>query len=335
MNARLLLRADVPREEWLTARRSGIGGSDASTVLGLNPYSSRYSLWLDKTGRATEQPDNDAMEWGRRLEPVIREWFTDTTGIQVRRSGLLQSKMHPWQLFSPDGIAADGGITELKTTSWRTADAEVWLDGQVPDHAELQSQHGMAVTGRTHSHCVVLIDGRKPLHKVVARDESLITDLTVAEWSFWTNHVLADVEPPVDGSGATTTALKARYALGTNEVISAGTEVDELIERRDRAKQRAKAVEDEVAELDNQLRAQFGHASGLAVQGLVKATYVQNGQFSQKRCLAENPDLADQYLSFGPMFDVERFKAEQPEVWARYRARVLRIPKNPKPVQEI
>ena len=36
------------REEWLAARKKGIGGSDASALLGLNPYSSPLRVYLDK-----------------------------------------------------------------------------------------------------------------------------------------------------------------------------------------------------------------------------------------------------------------------------------------------
>lgn len=334
MTAQLVLPASAPREEWLAARRAGLGGSDASTVLGLNPYESRYTLWLDKTGRGVEKPDNDAMEWGRRLEPVIREWFTGTVGIEVRRSGLLRSRVEPIMQFTPDGLCRCGGVLETKTTSWRTEDAKTWEDGQVPDHAELQSQHGMAVTGRDHAHCVVLIDGRRPLHQVVQRDEKLIAELTQVERTFWHEHVIADVAPEIDGSDATTAALKARYGIATDEIVSAGVEVGDLIDRREQAKVRAKAADDELAELDNQLRATFGAASGLAVLGLVRATYVQNGSFSAKRFAADHPDLADDYMLPAVAFDAEQLKTDAPELWSRYRARVLRIPKNPKPVRE-
>ena len=39
---------DMPREEWLNKRRFGIGGSDASSILGFNPYRSSMAVYLDK-----------------------------------------------------------------------------------------------------------------------------------------------------------------------------------------------------------------------------------------------------------------------------------------------
>ncbi len=39
------------KEEWLEERKNGIGGSDAATILGLNPYKTNIDLWEEKTGR--------------------------------------------------------------------------------------------------------------------------------------------------------------------------------------------------------------------------------------------------------------------------------------------
>ena len=41
----------MTREEWLEARKNGIGGSDAATILGLNPYKTTIELWEEKTGK--------------------------------------------------------------------------------------------------------------------------------------------------------------------------------------------------------------------------------------------------------------------------------------------
>jgi hypothetical protein len=38
-------------DQWIAERRSGIGASESSAVLGLNPYCSNVELWLQKTGR--------------------------------------------------------------------------------------------------------------------------------------------------------------------------------------------------------------------------------------------------------------------------------------------
>ena len=50
-------RTKTDRESaWRKFRALGVGGSDMSTILGLNPYSTPYELWLEKTGR--QQPED-------------------------------------------------------------------------------------------------------------------------------------------------------------------------------------------------------------------------------------------------------------------------------------
>ena len=39
---------DMPKDEWLKKRKYGIGGSDASSILGFNPYKSSMAVYLDK-----------------------------------------------------------------------------------------------------------------------------------------------------------------------------------------------------------------------------------------------------------------------------------------------
>ncbi len=48
---RLVKTNDLSREDWLEVRKNGIGSSDATAALGLNPYQSQLELWMEKTGR--------------------------------------------------------------------------------------------------------------------------------------------------------------------------------------------------------------------------------------------------------------------------------------------
>ena len=48
---RLVETNQMERDKWLAVRQSGIGGSDAAAAIGLNPYKSPLSLWMEKTGR--------------------------------------------------------------------------------------------------------------------------------------------------------------------------------------------------------------------------------------------------------------------------------------------
>ena len=77
---------DLTREEWLELRRNGIGGSDASVVMGKNPWRSIQQLWEDKTGKTPVlENSNEYTYWGNVMEGIIRKEFMNRTGLKVRQ----------------------------------------------------------------------------------------------------------------------------------------------------------------------------------------------------------------------------------------------------------
>ena len=78
----------MTREEWLNARRKGIGGSDAAAIMGANPYASPLSVYLDKLGLAQEKEITEAMRQGTDLEDYVAKRFSEATGKKVRNRGI-------------------------------------------------------------------------------------------------------------------------------------------------------------------------------------------------------------------------------------------------------
>ena len=65
------------RNEWLEERKKGIGGSDASVIMGLNPYKTTVDLWKEKTGRivAEDISAKEYVKYGTLAEAYLRELF--------------------------------------------------------------------------------------------------------------------------------------------------------------------------------------------------------------------------------------------------------------------
>lgn len=310
------------RGAWLAARRGGIGGSDAATVAGLNPWSSRYELYLDKTGQLPERHATSAMEWGLRLEPVIADWFVEHTGRTLRPAGLLAHRDRPWQIGTVDRLVDCGGILEVKTTSWRLA--HEWDDDQTPDAAELQTQHYLAVTGRSHAHVAVLVDGRDPLLREIVRDDALIETLTEIEREFWHEFVLARREPPIDGSEATADALDRRWPADDGSTVAVDAEVLGVLGEWETAKADLAAAEHRVRHARSRIAALVGPAETATVHGDPVLTLRANGAFSTRAFTAEHPELAEALTTERPALDLARLKAEHPDLYRHHRARVLR-----------
>lgn len=64
-------------DEWLLERSKGIGGSDASSILGLNPYKSNVELWREKTGRTKTKDISHKpyVLYGKQAEEHLRKLF--------------------------------------------------------------------------------------------------------------------------------------------------------------------------------------------------------------------------------------------------------------------
>ena len=153
------------REDWLKGRESlhGIGGSDASAALGLNPWRTNLDLWEIKTGRkeAPDISDNERVQYGQDAEPYLRRLFqlkhAADYEIQYMENTILQNNARPEMLYSPDGLiqSIDGrrGILEIKTTTiMKSYDKEKWFDKRtrqkkLPENYYIQVLHGLNVTG--------------------------------------------------------------------------------------------------------------------------------------------------------------------------------------------
>ena len=73
---------DMPKDEWLKKRKCGIGGSDASSILGFNPYKSSMAVYLDKI--------DDEIRFahvanGSKGEPVAQNCYANLLGDSIIR----------------------------------------------------------------------------------------------------------------------------------------------------------------------------------------------------------------------------------------------------------
>ena len=179
----------IPLEEsraaWLKQRQLGIGGSDVAPILGLSKWRTPLDVYNDKTSDTLDDIDNTSMEWGRRLEPVIRQKYADVTGMPVvQPSAMFQSVLHPFMVANVDGIRADGALVEIKTARSGTDWGDEGTD-QIPEYYFTQVQHYMAVLGADRCDVAVLIGGSDFRIYTVERDEEIIDMLIEEERKFW------------------------------------------------------------------------------------------------------------------------------------------------------
>lgn len=200
----------ITREDWLSQRKKGIGGSDIAAIAGLSPWRSPMAVYLDKIGEIPDQEENELMYWGTRLEDIVADEFSLRTGLKVqRKNAILQHSEYPWMLANIDRrIVGQKVGLECKTTSAYGKDN--WADNKVPDMYQLQCQWYMAVTGYESWWIAVLIGGNTFQYKEIKRDEEIINYLIKIGADFWT--LVENKTPPaIDGSDSCTEVLNILY----------------------------------------------------------------------------------------------------------------------------
>lgn len=143
-------------KDWLIARKDGIGGSDASAIVGMNPYKTNLELFEEKTNRLEPEDisDKDCVKYGKAAEEHIRQLFAlEYKDYQVFHNEfqLICNEEYPFMRASLDGTLVDPkgryGILEIKTTNiLQSMQREKWND-KIPDNYYIQVLHYMLVTG--------------------------------------------------------------------------------------------------------------------------------------------------------------------------------------------
>ena len=142
------------RGEWL-ANRSRIGGSDASCIVGMNPYRTNIELWQIKTGQLVPQDISEQpyVKYGTNAEQHLRELFKlDFPEYRVfyAENNMWLNDKFPFAHASLDGwlIDQDGrkGILEIKTTNiLNSMQKEKWKN-RLPDNYYIQVLHYLMIT---------------------------------------------------------------------------------------------------------------------------------------------------------------------------------------------
>ncbi|MDH1799294.1 YqaJ viral recombinase family protein [Acinetobacter johnsonii] len=242
---------NMTQAEWLEVRRKGIGSSDCAAACGLNPYMSMLELWMIKTGRIQQNIEDESeghapLYWGKRLEPLVAEYYSMHTNYKVRRVNAVLQHPDPdkhFMLANLDySVVGDADVQILECKTAGEYGAKLWRDG-VPLYVLCQVQHQLAVTGKKSAHICVLLCGHETRIFKVTRSESVIQHIINAERYFW-ECVEKDIPPEADASESAAQALQQLYPEQTplsvtdlSQLQSANQLFDQLIEEKNRIEQ--------------------------------------------------------------------------------------------------
>jgi putative phage-type endonuclease len=299
---RILDKKNMTEMDWQEYRKKqkGIGGSDASIILGLNPYKSAFTLWLEKTGQ-TKAPEinNEYVEWGNLLEPVIREKFKKETGFEVYENHfVLQHDDHNFMLANLDGEVIDPqfngeiGVLEIKTTSERNM--KDWEEG-CPDHYMIQIQHYLAVTGYLYAYVVCLIGGHHFKYFLIHRDDYVIDKIISAEIDFQ-EKVEKNIAPEITGNESDSNYLANAFPDDNGDELHMSSEQEKKALTYFYIQEEIKALQGQSEALKNQIRLEA--KDGKIFQGekvKILMPTIKKIVFDSKKFASDYPELYEQY----------------------------------------
>lgn len=140
-----IIELEQGSKEWLSWRRTVITATDASIILGNNPWDTPYTCWQRKLGIIQEKKSNAAMERGKELEPIARAQFVELYGLKMMPV-VVESTEFDFLGASLDGICSNGKfLLEIKCGGAKLHNMA--SQGIIPQYYIDQMQHQLLVTG--------------------------------------------------------------------------------------------------------------------------------------------------------------------------------------------
>ena len=290
---------NMAKDEWLSMRRNGIGGSDAGAIAGMNPYASAYSVYYDKIGQAPEKEVSEAMRIGTDLEEYVAKRFTEQTGKKVRVCQyVLQSTKYPYMIADIDRmVVGENAILECKTTINR--DGYTFEGNDFPGYWYCQCLHYLAVTGADRVYLAVLVFAKGLFVITIDRNEVRkdIEALVQIERRFWYEHVKAEIPPAPDGGESASEIIDALYPNGDERLPGVDLMAyAEQLEKLEEIKGKIKALEAEKGIVENIIKEALGEAT--------------EGEYGAYRVSWKNRETT--------RLDTKALKKDLPDVYEKY-----------------
>jgi len=328
------ITTEQTHDEWVEARKEGIGGSDAGVIVGASRYASPFSLYHEKRGSVVSDfTGNESTRWGNRLERSIAEEYAETYNASVVAYPVtLVSNEREWQVANvdffidpsfPAGLVTDvdpkttqinpTAILEIKTNGLVGRASSDWDDDNYPETYAYQTMHYCAVTGLRKAVLAALVGGRGLQVRDLEFSEEEIEALNGHEAKFW-QMVQEGVEPEASGLVSDFDTLKSLYPESVGETVEVTEFTADIVREYAEAKYELDKAESKAKALRAQIEQAIGDAEAITYNGSTLCTFksTKSGEAIDTKALEEElPEVAAKYKKVKPGYRVLRLK-EQP-----------------------
>jgi putative phage-type endonuclease len=197
--------------EWYAMRRTGIGGSEISAVMGLSPFESMFSLWHQKQQLIPGVEVTGPMEWGNRLERAVLRKFLDMhPEWRGEGVGTWRHAERTYQIANPDlALIGRHGHVELvdaKTSRYGDDYGKEGTD-EVPVHVRCQALWYLDTFDLEVCHIALLVAGQDYKEYVVHHDPTDVALMHAKAERFMASLENAE-RPDIDGHIETYRAVR-------------------------------------------------------------------------------------------------------------------------------
>lgn len=292
-------RKKIADDEWRNFRRQGIGGSDAPSIAGQNPYGSKFTVYFDKIGELPEKEETETLRLGRDLEEYVAQRFTEKTRKKVKNNNyILRSKKFPFMLADIDRmVVGENAVLECKTT--RNFDKYDYANGEFDSRFYTQCLHYMAVCGFDKAYIAILEFGIGFYVITIERNDAVEQDIQALiqlEKKFWEENVVEKIPPTPTGIENDSKLIATAYQADEELPVVDLTPLDKQLEEIIALKAQKSALEAEISERENSIKTTLAEAT--------------RGETERFRVSWKQ--------STGSRLDTATLKREMPEVYQKY-----------------
>lgn len=311
--------AITPKDDahWHALRTKHVTSTDCAKLFNASPYGTHFELWHEKKdGVPVTIEDNERMEVGREIEPVIARLFARRYGVRIRNrrqfvyqdltgfgNGIGASFDYEviglsdeWtsedatvrQLYEQHGV----GNLECKNVDW-LVHRNRWDDDEAPAHIEMQVQHQLEVDNRPWSALVALVGGNTLRTIIRPRDVEFGRVIRKRATEFWQSIAMNQPPKPIMPDDAE--AVIALYAHAEPGKFLDLTD-DEEFATLAAEYQRGMDMEKEADEIKKSSRAMMLEKVGDAERIVTTGYKISAGPVAPYEGKLVTPEMVGQYI---------------------------------------
>lgn len=268
-------------ESWLemrqrAAKKGHLGASQVGAAIGVSEQETPFTLWCKMTGRLPLDEETIAMRVGKHDEPLVAQLYEEDTGATLINPGQYAVWRHPefdWLFATPDYLEADESTSENCPVECKRSDsvqARRWVDDDMPLEYDAQLLTQGQCLGASRGVVAGLIGYKLRIRKRRFNHSTWEWLVDRADRFRW--HVLNDVAPEVDGSAATSFALRLLHPSDNGQTITLPDDLADTVREWQEMTAEAKALDKMIAGAKNKIIAAIGDATFAEIDG-IKLSY--------------------------------------------------------------